>query len=159
MILSTTELQDNIQKEINTLYGTGATTEIPHKPNKMQLLQEYFKLCGNIVRMRHEIKSAKDNVARAKREICETCVTEWKICTPAKCLILVAQMMQKHFAVHIFHGIKNAPGAHRAITKLRIQNTLMRNTHLGTQSPHITTPVHSADKFANKYFHETGYSL
>lgn len=72
MILSITELQDNIQKEINTLYGTGATTEIPHKPNKIQLLREYFKLCGNIVRMRHEIKSAKDNVARTKRKISET---------------------------------------------------------------------------------------
>jgi len=72
MILSTTELQYNIQKEINTLFGTGATTEIPHKPNKIQLLQEYFKSCGNILRMRHEIKSAKDNVAHAKRKISET---------------------------------------------------------------------------------------
>ncbi len=40
--------------------------------NKIQLLREYFKLCGNIVRMRHEIKSAKNNVVRTKREICET---------------------------------------------------------------------------------------
>lgn len=40
--------------------------------NKLQLLREYFKLCGNIVRMRHEIQSAKNNVVRAKREICET---------------------------------------------------------------------------------------
>ena len=30
--------------------------------NKLQLLREYFKLCGNIVRMRHEIQSAKNNV-------------------------------------------------------------------------------------------------
>ncbi len=40
--------------------------------NKVKLLREYFKLCGNIVHMRQEIKSAKDNVACAKRKICET---------------------------------------------------------------------------------------
>lgn len=107
MILSTTELQDNIQKEINTLYGPGATTEIPHKPNKIQLLREYFKLCGNIMRMRQEIKSAKDNVAHAKRKICETNSVEpywyeWGYKYPCT-LVHLSQGMEDMYTGEVFN--------------------------------------------------------
>lgn len=40
--------------------------------NKIKLLHEYFNTCGRIIRTRHEIKTAKDNVARTKRNISET---------------------------------------------------------------------------------------
>lgn len=40
--------------------------------NKLHLLNEYLKATKNVMRMRHAIKSAQDNVKSAKRNISET---------------------------------------------------------------------------------------
>lgn len=41
------------------------------RKKKLQLLREYFKTYGRIIRVRQEIKSAKNNVAHTKRNISE----------------------------------------------------------------------------------------
>ncbi len=75
--------------------------------NKVKLLREYFKLCGNIVRMRHEIKSAKDNVVRTKREICETNFVkpywyEWGYKYPC-ILVHLSQGMEDMYTGEVFN--------------------------------------------------------
>lgn len=75
--------------------------------NKVKLLREYFKLCGNIVRMRHEIQSAKNNVGRTKREICETNFVkpywyEWGYKYPC-ILVHLSQGMEDMYTGEVFN--------------------------------------------------------
>lgn len=73
MILSAHELQHEIQQELNTCALNTTNTHNTQNPkNKLQLLREYFTLCGRIMRMRHDIKLAKNNTERVKKNISKT---------------------------------------------------------------------------------------
>lgn len=73
MILSRHELKHGIQQELNNCgFNTDTSTNSGASKNRIQLLREYLILCGRILRMRHNIKLAKNNTERVKKNISKT---------------------------------------------------------------------------------------